>query len=365
MRGEAGSSVKVELKRGNQIVTTSIKRGMIPKYAIDAAYMMDATTGFIHLKIFSRTSYEEFMAALEKLQKQGMKKLVFDIRGNGGGILEEAVDIADEFLDSTRLVLYTEGLHAARREYFCKRRGLFEQGELVLLIDEFSASASEVLAGALQDWDRATIIGRRSFGKGLVQEPFDLSDGSQIRLTVSKYYTPSGRNIQKPISADHSAYSDEVYDRFHNGQAYAQDTTHTGKAYRTKLKNRIVYGGGGISPDIFIPLDSARFNSGISGLALSKYLYEYYVNHISSFSQFKTAADFEKGFSVTKADWEEIKAYARRDSVNTTAIDTVNLEELNQRFMTLMALQIWRQQGFYEIANRQDKAVLKAREILK
>jgi carboxyl-terminal processing protease len=308
------------------------------------------------------------MAAMEKLQKQGMKKLIFDIRGNGGGILEEAVDIADEFLDSTKLVLYTEGVHAKRREYNCKRPGLFEKGDLVLIVDEFSASASEVLAGALQDWDRATIVGRRSFGKGLVQEPFELSDGSQIRLTVSKYYTPSGRNIQKPFQVDHEAYGDEVYERFQNGQAYKQDTTHTGKVYRTKLKNRVVYGGGGISPDFFIPLDSGRISNRIplySGTVLSKYLYEYYVNHINSFSQFKTAAEFEKGFTVTDDSWNEIKAYAKRDSINTSGLDSLDKQELSQRFKTLMALQIWRQQGFYELANQTDKAVQKAKEILK
>lgn len=370
LRGESGSTVKVELRRNNQSVSTTITRGTIPKYAVDAAYMMDATTGFIHLKIFSRTAYEEFMAALEKLKKQGMKKLIFDLRGNGGGILEEAVDIADEFLDSTRLVLYTEGIHTKRRDYICKRPGLFEKGELVVLVDEFTASASEVVTGALQDWDRATIIGRRSFGKGLVQEPFDLSDGSQIRLTVSKYYTPSGRNIQKPFSADHSSYGEEVYDRFHNGQAYAQDTSlHSGAVYRTKLKKRIVYGGGGISPDLFIPLDSAGFSRTntpiLSGQVLSKYLYEYYINHLAAFSKFKTAAEFEKGFVVSDESWNEIKIYGQRDSLNTTSIDTVDRQELNKRFKTLMALQIWRLEGFYVIANQTDKVVLKARETLK
>ena len=218
--------------------------------------MIDAATGYIHLNKFSGTTYEEFMKAMEKLQGMGMKKLIFDLRDNGGGILSEAVDIVDEFLDEDKLIVYTQGDKQKKIEYKCKRPGLFEKDSLVLLVDETSASASEVVAGALQDWDRATIIGRRTFGKGLVQEQYDLSDGSAFRLTVARYYTPIGRNIQKTYAGGRDAYNEDVVGRYHNGELRkggASTNSSTGPAFKTK-KGRTVYGGGGITPDVFIPL---------------------------------------------------------------------------------------------------------------
>jgi carboxyl-terminal processing protease len=370
LRGESGSTVSVQLLRGNKTITISITRGTIPRYAIDAAYMIDAETGFIHLSKFSRTAYEEFMRAMEKLQKQGMKKLIFDLRGNGGGILEEAVDIADEFLDSTRLVTYTQGAHSDRREYNCKRPGLFEKGELVLLIDEFSASASEVLAGALQDWDRATIIGRRSFGKGLVQEPFDLSDGSQLRLTVSKYYTPVGRNIQKPFKGNHEEYEEEIYDRFHNGQSVKADTAlHSGKAYQTLKKKRIVYGGGGIVPDVFIAADTTRLSPALRTLfgkqTFAKWVYRYYLDNLDFFGKFKSAAEFAQSFKPGEESWNQLQKYAQKDSVDLSAISKEDKREVDERFKAFLAMQAWRMEGYYEVMNPSDPMVARALELIK
>ncbi len=370
LRGPAGSEVEVKLLRNGQPLDVKIKRGTIPKFSVDAAYMISENTGFIHLNKFSRTAYEEFMAALEDLQKKGMKKLIFDIRGNGGGILEEAVDIVDEFLDQDKLILYTEGLHAKRQEYHCKRPGLFEKGALVLLIDEFSASASEVLAGALQDWDRATIIGRRSFGKGLVQEPFELSDGSQLRLTVSKYYTPSGRNIQKPFDKSKEAYQEEVYDRFHNGQAVVGDTAvHTGKVFKTIIKKRVVYGGGGITPDVFVAIDTISYSNAARPLLyykeLGKFVYQQYFKHPETYNQYKSAADFEKGFSITSAILDAWAAEAGAGIDSIKSLTNADREALNRRYKSFMSQQIWQMNGYYQFANTIDKTVLKGLETIK
>ncbi|MBC7851687.1 MAG: S41 family peptidase [Chitinophagaceae bacterium] len=369
LRGEAGSPVVINVLRGNKKLDFSVKRGTIPKLSVDAAYMINKETGFIHLNKFSRTSYEEFMRAIEKLKREGMKKLIFDLRGNGGGILDEAVDIVDEFLDSSKLVVFTQGLNTARRDYRCKRPGQFETGELVILVDEFSASASEVVAGALQDWDRATIIGRRTFGKGLVQEPFDLTDGSQLRLTVSRYYTPVGRNIQKPFANNHEEYGDEVYDRFHNGQSVAGDTSkHSGRAFPTLIKKRLVYGGGGIMPDFFVSIDTTRFSTSLSSLfynrTFSKFIYNYYLSNPQYFKQFKNASEFGRTYTPTEDGWTQLRSYALKDSINLSAITDKDKAEIEKRFKSYMAMQVWRMEGYYEVVNLDDASVKKGLEVL-
>ncbi len=242
LRGERGSNVKVTVLRDKKLIPVVITRGAIPLPSVDVAYMLDSTTGFIHLSKFSETTYGEFMQSLEKLQAQGLKKLILDLRGNGGGFLNQAVNIADEFLDGSKMIVYTQGANVPKYEYHSKKEGFFEQGKLALLVDEGSASASEVLAGALQDWERATIIGRRTFGKGLVQEQFGLSDGSALRLTVARYYTPLGRNIQKPYNSGYEEYEGEIYNRFHNGEVVKADTTrNSGAAYKTKKGTRCLW----------------------------------------------------------------------------------------------------------------------------
>ncbi|HVE61724.1 MAG TPA: S41 family peptidase, partial [Chitinophagaceae bacterium] len=213
IRGEAGSKVKLTIYRNKAIHDFYVTRGTIPIPSLDASYMLDSLTGYIKLNKFSESTHKEFLDALKKLQGQGMKNLVLDIRGNGGGLINQAVYLADDFLEGDKLIVYTEGTNTRTREYKAGKEGIFETGKLVLLVDELSASASEILAGALQDHDRATIVGRRTFGKGLVQEQYDLSDGSAIRLTVARYFTPSGRSIQRPYDKGKKIYMEELLAR--------------------------------------------------------------------------------------------------------------------------------------------------------
>jgi carboxyl-terminal processing protease len=365
LRGAGGSKVQVTVLRNKQQIQTTITRSTIPLYSVDAAYMIDTATGYIHLNKFSGTTYEEFMKAMETLQQKGMKKLIFDLRGNGGGILTEATDIVDEFLDDEKLIVYTQGVRSEKMEYHCKRPGLFEKGKLILLVDEGSASASEVVAGALQDWDRATIIGRRTFGKGLVQEQYDLSDGSALRLTVARYYTPIGRNIQKPYNKGREAYNEEVAQRFENGELVNGDTAtnHTGPAYKTK-SGRIVYGGGGITPDIFIPFDTASFASNVYLLfdnqLFSKFIYEYYEQNKAYFDQFKNPVDFAHRYDDTHAAWNSLVTYAAKNSLNLQNVPEHDKQEIEKRIKTWLARQIWRMEGYYEVSNTDDAAIKRA-----
>lgn len=365
LRGIGGSKVEVTLLRNGKQIKTSITRGTIPLYSVDASYMIDTATGYIHLNKFSGTTYEEFMKAMETLQGKGMKKLIFDLRGNGGGILTEATEIVDEFLENERLIVYTQGTKQDKIEYHCKRPGLFEKGKLVLLVDESSASASEVVAGALQDWDRATIVGRRTFGKGLVQEQYDLSDGSALRLTVARYYTPIGRNIQKPYNKGRDAYNEELAERFENGELVNGDTVtkHIGPAFKTK-SGRIVYGGGGITPDIFIPFDTATFSSNVYVLfdnqLFSKFIYIYYQQNKVYFDQFKNPADFARRFTDTRIAWNSLVSYATKNSINVQNIPERDKLEIEKRIKTWLARQIWRMEGYYEVSNADDPALAKA-----
>jgi carboxyl-terminal processing protease len=369
LRGEGGSKVIVKLLRNSQQINATITRGTIPLYSVDASYMMDATTGYIHVNKFSGTTYEEFMQAMEKLQKQGMKQLIFDLRDNGGGIMGEAVDIVDEFLSGDKLIVYTQGDKQDKMEYFCKRPGLFEEGKLVLLVDENSASASEVVAGALQDWDRATIVGRRTFGKGLVQEQYELSNGAALRLTVARYYTPIGRNIQKPYDHGRDAYNTELADRFTKGELVNGDTVthHAGPAFKTK-KGRTVYGGGGITPDVFVPFDTATFTSNVYALfdnqLFSKFIYTYYRRNVSLFKKFKTPADFASNYSQTGEAWNSLLQYAAKDSVQLGQVTERDKAAIEERIKTWLARQIWRMEGYYEVVNITDPVVRKGVEAL-
>jgi carboxyl-terminal processing protease len=356
--------------RGKEQKPFTITRGFIPIYSLDAAYMLNDATGFIRLNKFSETTYEEFMASLEKLQKQGMKELILDLRDNGGGIMDEAVEIADEFLAGNKLIVYTEGKHTPRKEYNCRRNGLFENGKLILLMNEGSASASEVLAGALQDWDRATVIGRRSFGKGLVQEQYNLRDGSALRLTVARYYSPLCRSIQKSYTNGIDKYNEEILDRYHNGKLVNADSNKNtnGKAYVTG-EGKKVYGGGGISPDIFMPLDTLLLDTSLAPLytrnTMGNFAYRYYISHKPSFEQYKNPTEFSNSYSVNDAVLDELMLFAKKDSIEVKPLSVATKDRLRLRLKSLLARQQWRSEGYFEVVNAEDKMVRKALEALK
>lgn len=369
LRGPGASVAHLDMLREHALRAINVTRGSIPLPALDAAYMLDKESGYIRINKFSRTTFQEFRDGLDKLLKQGMKKLVLDIRGNGGGIVEEAVNMADEFLANDELIVYTEGRKSPRKEYHATRPGNFESGKLILLVDEGTASASEILAGSLQDWDRATIIGRRTFGKGLVQEPFMLSDGSELRLTIARYYTPLGRSIQKPYNNGREAYDDEVIERFHNGEAIHGDTStkHLGHVYKTP-DGRVVYGGGGITPDVFVGFDTNRISKSITSLyvngSLGNYIYEYYIHHLPDFRKFRDAADFSARFNQDAALWNGLGNYVKKDSVSLAGISPEDKSLLQTRIRALLARLVWRSEGYFMIMNQHDPVIKKALELL-
>lgn len=369
LRGDLGTKAEVVVLRGTRLQPFTIIRGIIPVSSVDASYIIESGIGYIKLNKFSQVTYREFMQALEGLQKQGLKKLILDLRGNGGGVLDEATAIADEFLDGDKLITYTEGKHMPKKEYRCQRQGLFEKGELVVLADEGSASASEILLGALQDWDRATIIGRRSFGKGLVQEQYDLSDGSGLRLTVARYYTPIGRSIQRSYSNGEKAYYDEISNRFKDGEVMSADSVKndTTKIYTTK-NGKKVYGGGGISPDIFIPVDTASYNATVARIyirgVISDFAYRFYLKNLTQLTAYKTPADFSKNFLFTEENWKQFIDAAAKDSIVVTYLSEKDKKDLTTRIKSSLARQMWRNEGYYEMLNREDRSIKKAMEVL-
>jgi carboxyl-terminal processing protease len=330
--------------------------------------MIDKKTGYIKLNKFTETSYEEFMQAIEALKKLGLQSLVLDLEGNGGGFMNEAVDMADEFLDGDKLVVYTEGVNSKKREYRCKRPGIFETGKLVVLVDEFSASASEVLAGALQDWCRAKIIGRRTFGKGLVQEQYPLGDGSAIRLTVARYYTPLGRSIQRSYQKGKKVYIDEVLQRHENGELLYADSNKimNGKVFITNCRDT-VYGGGGIMPNVFVPIDTTfygqKLNTLVAGNSLSSFVYNYYLQHSKQMEQYNSAEDFANRFNASEL-WDGFV----NDPESSKDLKNLNAHEkdlIQLRLKALLARYKWRSEGFYQVLNSEDPAIKKALEWLK
>jgi carboxyl-terminal processing protease len=370
IRGRSGTDVKLKVLRNNAQQNISVTRGRIPLPAIDATYMIDATTGYIKLNKFSETAYKEFMQNMEKLKGSGMQSLIFDLRGNGGGYVTQAVNIADEFLDGNKLIVYTQGTNIERKDYKASKDGVFEKGKLVVLVDELSASASEILAGALQDWDRATIVGRRTFGKGLVQEQYALSDGSAIRLTVARYFTQSGRSIQRPYDKGKKIYMEELRERYENGEVINPDSMHvsTEKRYKTN-GGRIVYGGGGITPDVYVAVDTSSLTHNVTKLYLdgrfNAFVYQYYISHLPLFQQYKTPAEFAAKYQNTQDAWNQLVSYALKDSIYLTKVPQTDRKNIEQRIKAYLARLKWRSQGFYEVFNTFDPIFQKGKEAIK
>ncbi|MBX9782254.1 MAG: S41 family peptidase [Chitinophagaceae bacterium] len=369
-RGPKGTSVKVKLLRDGQPKEIIIQRGVIPVKSVDVAYMMEPGIGFIRLSKFASNTYEEFMQSLEDLKKQGMKKLILDLRDNGGGMLDDAIQIADEFLDDSKDIVYTEGKSTPKQIYTARRPGLFEEGKLVLLINEGSASASEVLTGALQDWDRAVIVGRRSFGKGLVQEQYQLSDGSALRLTISRYFTPIGRSIQKPyIRGEYGDYKEEINNRFNNGALFHNDSSnHKGKAYKTK-GGRIVYGGGGISPDVFVPADSMEFQflkkHELLGGLIEDASFTYYMSGKSKLNGFKTPQELKQHLTNDGGLWNIFQSKLAKNNLTVENFSPAQKQLISDYLNCMLGRFLWGNDGYFKMCNFSDKMVMKGLEEVK
>ena len=329
LRGKKGSMVKVEVARiGKDNIVFDIKRDNIPLNSIDTWFMIDKEVGYIALRRFAQKSDEELQNAIKDLKSQGMKKLIFDLRSNGGGYLETAFKICEEFLSEEKMVVYTEGEKQPRQEWkTTSRKGEFEKGNLVILTDEYTASASEITSGAVQDWDRGVIVGRRTFGKGLVQRPFNLDDGSQVRLTIARYYIPSGRCIQKPYDNGVDDYRQDYQKRYSHGEMIYADSISFPDSLKYKTNNnRVVYGGGGIMPDIFVPMDTTRASDYYINLRSKNLFNEYSINYAEAnreelLKKYPTYDDFDKAWNDLNL-MQEFQHYADEKGVKPDAIKT-------------------------------------------
>lgn len=372
LRGKSGSIVNVSILRSGiqKPLMFNITRDAIPLYSIDASYMVNTTVGYIKISKFAATTYDEYLKAFNTLSKQGMKKLILDLRGNPGGYLNAAVDISDEFLVNGLQIVYTQGKASPKKVYKATERGSFENNGLAILIDEGSASASEIVAGAIQDNDRGTIIGRRSFGKGLVQDQLQLPDGSAIRLTIARYYTPTGRCIQKPYTDDKSQYYSEEYARFEHGELLNADSIKLDKTKKyTTPDGKTVYGGGGIMPDVFVPLDTSKNNSFVNKVfytgAINTFAFEYADNNRTKLKLLGSAKNYIAQFEISNAILEEFYAYCDKQN---TKLGSVNKEKTNQALKPYLKAFIGRdvfdKDAYYPIINQSDKCILKATEVL-
>ena len=373
LKGPKGTKVKVRVfRRGvDGLMDYTITRDVIPTYSVDIAYMLDDEIGYIKLSKFSATTYDEFHHSLKKLKSEGMKQLIFDLRGNAGGYLNAAVDVADEFLPRGSMIVYTEGRNRARRDMKARRHGTMEDLPVVVLIDGESASASEIVAGALQDNDRGTLIGRRSFGKGLVQEQIMLSDNSAIRLTVARYYTPTGRCIQKPYSNDVEKYMLESYERYENGELFHEDSIHFADSLKyTTPKGKTVYGGGGIMPDIYVPLvdDSTKyyFNRIVNLGLLYQYAFDYTDRHRAELQRYKSVEAFSTQFSVSETMFNELVKKAEEKGIKGSDEQKQEARrEANILLKAYIARNLFNDEGFYPIYAPMDEILQRAIEELK
>ncbi len=372
LMGEKGTTVDIKVKRAGlpELLSFSLTRDEIPSYSLDIAYMVDERTGYIRLNKFSATTYQEFIGGMDELREQGMEQMILDLRGNGGGFLEAAIEVADELLKPDELIVYTDGRSRPRNYARSAREGRFETQPLVVLIDEWSASASEIIAGAVQDNDRGLVAGRRSFGKGLVQEQIQMRDGSALRLTVARYYTPTGRSIQKPYDEGEEAYFAEFIQRYQNGEMMSPDSIHFDDSLRFETPaGRTVYGGGGIMPDIFVPLggdnDLGFFNRVFNRGHIYTFAFDYADRNRATIESHDSAEGFVRDFRITDDVYRDFLQYA--GDQGTSIPDQVSQEARTQIETNLKAYigrNIFGPEAFYPVLHSSDRAFRKALEAL-
>ena len=359
-RGKKGSKVTVQVKRGNnpELITFRITRDKIPLYRIDATYMIDEKTGYVLISRFGAKTYDEMVEAIKKLEKQGMKQVIIDLGNNGGGYLNAAIDMCNEFLQRGQLIVYTQGDKNPRKEAKANGLGDYKDLKMVVIVDQLSASASEIFAGAMQDWDRAVLVGRRSYGKGLVQSPFKFDDGSMMRLTVARDDTPSGRGIQKPYTkGDKKHYEEDLLDRSKEGEYYHLDSIqfNDSLSYKTLKNGRTIYGGGGIMPDVFVPLDTTEnskyYRDMLAKGIINQFAVDYVDKHRAGIkSSYKDVHDFDKRFSLTDADLKAFIAMGEKDSVKYNEKDYKTSERLFKTVLKgLIARDVFADPGAYTI----------------
>lgn len=372
LRGERGSKVQISLKRAGSphLLDFEITRDNIPINSVDAGFMLNEETGYIKINRFARTTHKEFVETLKNLEKEGLQSLVLDLRGNGGGYLYTAVQLADEFLDGKEVIVETRGLKQSHQVFNAKKGGEATKVKLIVLIDEGSASASEIVAGAIQDWDRGIIIGRRSFGKGLVMKPFYLSDGSMVRLTTSRYYTPSGRCIQRDYENGKEEYEQEIRERYENGELFSTDSIDLPKelTFRT-MGNRVVYGGGGIMPDLFFPADTTvlgnRYQEFLRHGDIVEFSLQFVEKHRSELettmaSAFEFARDDAWSESILSAYGQFIEGRGK-DDLN---LDSDLREPLAVQIKAFIGRHVWGSESYYIILARNQELVEKSMDVL-
>jgi carboxyl-terminal processing protease len=373
LRGKKGTVVNVDvLRRGvREPIRFRIVRDKIPIYSIDATYMADAHTGYIRVSRFGATTSDEFKEALATLKKEGMKNLILDLEGNGGGYLNAAIDMANEFLHAGELIVYTEGRTQPREEALSNAKGQMTDGRLIVLVDESSASASEIVSGAIQDLDRGLIVGRRTFGKGLVQRPVPLPDGSMMRLTVARYYTPSGRCIQKPYADGIESYNRDLINRYNSGELTSADNIHFPDSLRYRTAGgRTVYGGGGIMPDYFVPLDTTRYTDAHRNIVAKGVLNQYVVGYFDKNQKvlkvkYPNFDAFEKGFTVTDAMMNDLRAAAEKDSIKIDAEQYAKSAPLiKTQIKALVARDLFTTSDYFRVINNASDSYRKALELI-
>ena len=376
LRGKKGTKVTVQVKRGNspELITFRITRDKIPLYSVDASYMLDNKTGYILISRFGAKTHEEMVDAIKKLDKQGMKQLIIDLGNNGGGYLNAAIDMCNEFLQRGQLIVYTNGINSPRQEAGADGFGHYKDLKLVVIVDQFSASASEIFAGAMQDWDRAVVVGRRSYGKGLVQRPFKFDDGSMMRLTVARYYTPSGRCIQKPYTkGDKKQYEEDLVDRYKEGEYYHLDSIQFNDSlvYRTLKNGRTIYGGGGIMPDVFVPVDTSENSKYYRDLMAKGIINQYAVDYVDKHraelkNTYKDLNDFDKRFALTDDNLRDFIAMGEKDSVKYDEEQYNTSKRLLRTVLKgLIARDVYADPGAYTvIVNHNNKDVQEALRVI-